>query len=803
MVSVLDVKLVRDLAARRGQLAAVAVTIFLGVALFAASYDAYQNLTASYDRFFVETHFADMQLSGAGAPGLRDQVSALDGVAETEARQVADLPLRIGSSTLLGRAVGMPSSGSPAVDDVIILEGKPLDPTDAKGVLVDHHLADAFGLGVGDTLAMNIAGAWDSVTVRGIVASPEYLWPARSRQEILVPPDQFGVVFVPGSTLDALPAGQAMPELLVRYAPTAARTTLDDRIGSLAAGAGAATQTRDQQPSNAALREDMNGFGELSIMFPLLFLGAAGLATYVLLNRLVLQQRAQIGLLVASGYRRRTILRHVLGFGLVTGAVGGIPGAVAGIALGGVVTDLYTGVIGLPDAVRVVELRPLTLVLALAFALGAGALSALAPALRASRIGPAEAMRGAVPMGRGGSSVFERLLPPLRGLPARWKMVLRGIGRNRVRSISTMVGVALAAILVLVSWGMMDTMQVIVDRQFGQIDRQDAEIVLAAPASDSSLAAIAGVDGVAAAEPVAHLPVVVASAEHSYVTSLNGYEPDTTMHGFRAPSGETVNLPSDGLLIGSALKDQLKVNAGDSVTVTLTSTGASVTDRIVGFVSEPLGTLAYGSLPHLDALFGADVVTAATTSVQVRYDARAASDAVRTRLEAVPGVLAVSDSQAIAKIFNKFMGLFYAFVGVMLVFGAVMAFAILFVTIGSNVAERGTELATMRAMGMPIGVLGRIVSGENLLLTLAGIIPGLILGLPRGRGVHGVVQQRPVHVRPGRSAAHLRGHRPGDPGGGGAEPVAGAAGGTASRPCPRGPRARQLRPEVRWSAIRG
>ncbi len=728
MVSTLDVKLLRDLAARRGQLAAVAVTIFLGVALFAASYDAYQNLTASYDRFFVETHFADMQLAGAGAPDLRGQVAALDGVAETETRQVADLPIRAGSSTLLGRAVGMPSSGSPAVDDVIVLQGKRLDPTDPTGVLVDHHLTDAFGLHVGDTLDVNVGGDWKTVTVRGIVVSPEYLWTARSRQEILVPPDQFGVVFVPNAMLDGLPAGLATPELLVRYDQTADRTALDGRISTLAAGAGLATQTRDQQPSNAALHEDISGFGEMSLMFPLLFLGAAALATYVLLNRLVLQQRAQIGLLVASGYRRRTILRHILGFGLVTGAAGGIPGAVAGVALGGVVTDIYTSVIGLPDVVRIVQLRPLTLVLGLLFALGAGALSALAPALRASRISAAEAMRGSVPLGAGGASIFERLLPPLRGLPARWKMVLRGIGRNRVRSISTMIGVALAAILVLVSWGMIDTMQVIVDRQFNQIDRQDAEIVLAAPATGSTVSAIAAVDGIAAVEPVAHMPVVVATADHSYVTTLNGFEPNTTMHGFLAPQGGTEPLPSDGLLIGSALKDQLKVKAGDAVTVTLTSTGASVTDRVAGFVTEPLGTLAYASLPHLDALFGADAVAQATRSVQARYDAGTSSDAVTKRLESVPGVLAVSDSQAIAKIFNTLMGLFYAFVGVMLAFGAVMAFAILFVTIGSNVAERGTELATMRAMGMPIGVLGRVVSGENLLLTLAGIIPGLVLG---------------------------------------------------------------------------
>ncbi len=646
MVSALNRKLLRDLAARRGQLAAVAVTIFLGVALFAASYDAYQNLTASYDRLFVETHFADMQLAGAGAQDLRAKVDALDGVTATETRRVADVPLRIGSSTLLGRAVGMPSGGSPAIDGVIFLEGQALAPTEPNGVLVDRHLADAFGLTVGDTLEMSLGTESKTVTVRGIVTSAEYLWPARSRQEILVPPDQFGVLFVPAAMLDALPAPLATPQLLVSYAPTADRTALDSRINALAAGAGVATQTRQEQPSNAALAEDLGGFGELSLMFPLLFLGAAGLATYVLLNRLVLQQRAQIGLLVASGYPRGAILRHLLGFGLVTGAAGGIPGAVTGIALGGAVTNIYTGVIGLPDSVRVVDFRPLTLVLALVFALVAGALSALAPALRASHISPAEAMRGSVPMGVGGASLPERLLPPLRRLPARWLMVLRGVGRNRVRSLSTMLGVALAAILVLVSWGMIDTMQVLVDRQFGQIDRQDAEVVLAAPATSDALSAVAAVDGVASAEPVAHLPVVIATADHSYVTSLTGFAPDTVMHGFRAPSGATLSLPSDGILIGSALKDQLKVEAGDSVTITLTSTGASVTDKVAGFVAEPLGTLAYGSVPHLDGLFGADTVAQATRSVQVRYAAGADPTAVVDRLQAQPGVLAVSDSQS-------------------------------------------------------------------------------------------------------------------------------------------------------------
>jgi putative ABC transport system permease protein len=725
-VSLLQRKLLRDLRERRGQFVAVAVTVFLGVALFGASYDAYQNLQASYARVFEVTHFADMTIEGGRQDGLQTQVAAVPGVAATDTRLVADVPFRIDGHTLLGRAVGMPASGEPAIDQVILASGDPIDPSAPSGVLVEPHLADRFSLRPGDTIDLYLGAGWSPVTVRGIAASPEYLWPARSRQELLVPPDQFGVVFVPQPMLEGLPAGQATQQLLVTYEPSADRSALDARISALAAAAGAASQTRADQPSNAALSEDIDGFGELSLMFPMLFLGAAGLATYVLLNRLVHQQRSIIGLLFANGFRRRQVFGHLLSYGLVVGLVGGVLGAIAGVALGGLISGAYTGAIGVP--LRVVELRPTTLVFGVLFALGAGAISALAPAVRASHVSPAEAMRGPMPATTGGRSRLERIVPPLERLPARWKMAVRGIGRSRVRTLSTITGVVLAITLVLVSWGMIDTTQLLVDRQFGAVDRQDADVVLAAEATAPEVAAIAAIPGVAAAEPVAQLQVLLTAGDHQYATLLQGFVSDTTMHGFLAPGGGTVALPADGVLLGSALRGQLGVEVGDPITIALTSSGTTVQDRVAGFVDEPLGTLAYASQSHLGDLVGDAALADALRTVQVRFDAGADGSVVTSRLEAVPGVLAVSDAKAIAHLLDQYMGLFYVFVGIMLVLGAVMALALLFVTISANTTERSTELATIRAAGMSTGRLGRLITGENLLLTGLAIVPGLVIG---------------------------------------------------------------------------
>jgi putative ABC transport system permease protein len=78
---------------------------------------------------------------------------------------------------------------------------------------------------------------------------------------------------------------------------------------------------------------------------------------------------------------------------------------------------------------------------------------------------------------------------------------------------------------------------------------------------------------------------------------------------------------------------------------------------------------------------------------------------------------------------QQYLGLFYAFVGIMLLFGGVMAFSLMFNTISMNIAERSTEFATLKASGMADRTIAWMIVGENLLLTVAGIIPGLILGI--------------------------------------------------------------------------
>ncbi|MEZ5143176.1 MAG: FtsX-like permease family protein [Acidimicrobiales bacterium] len=348
----LRIKTRRDVRRQLPQFVAVAVTVLLGVALFVASFDAFRNLEASYDTTYTRLHFADLTVTGGDVARFAGEAAGVDGVAATATRTQADLPMQVGTAKPYGRVIGLPPAGQPPVDQVDVVAGTYLDPGRPDGVLLERHAADHFGLGPGATVEVVGADGPRTLTVVGVADSPEYLWPARSRQDILTDPDSFAVVFAPEATARALAGVTGPNQALVELTPAGRAGDALDRLEARARAAGAAdVQPRAEQPSNAALHEDINGFAEMSVAFPLLFLTAAAIAAYVLLTRRVLSERPVIGMLRAAGARRGPVVVHYLGHGVLAGLLGAVPGVVVGVVATTWVTRAYTSAVDVPDTV--------------------------------------------------------------------------------------------------------------------------------------------------------------------------------------------------------------------------------------------------------------------------------------------------------------------------------------------------------------------------------------------------------------------------------------------------------------------
>jgi putative ABC transport system permease protein len=724
-------KLRRDILASRWQFLAVAAVIALGVAIFIGSYSSYQNLRSSYDRTYDELHMADLWFEVDDAPAaVVQQVRDVDGVAAAEGRLVEELPVvlpKAGQERILGRFVTLPppAAGRATVNDVKVTRGEYFTPgSDMPQVLLEKSFAEYHDAKPGDTLQLIVAeGKTIDLRVVGVAASPEYLWVAKSERELFTLPSTFGIMFVPYDQLSAeLGRPDRINEVALRLNGGADEGAVRTEVTSLLKPYNLGRVVdRQHQLGNRLLHLDLDGFEALALVFPILFLSVSALAIYTLLNRLVQTQRPHIGLMRAIGYSRGQVMEHYLVYGLIIGVVA----AAAGVGLGYVLSVLITAAYGHYLNVPFISQRLQPGVMAIGF--GAGVLTSLVagaiPAWGSARTRPAEAMHPPPPAA-GRRTILEIIVPPLAHVSYLLRLPLRNLFRAQRRTLYTALGVGSGVALVLVAASFLDSYDSMIKLQFDDIQKYDAWVGFTQPAPQSLADQVAGYDGVARAEPLLEVPVTLSADGRSHITVLRGIEAGSRLYGTPKHGGGTASIGT-GLLLTSGVSKLLDVGVGDTVTAQPLLPGGRATELAVdAIVDNPMGDVALSRLDTAQGLVG----TKGLASALLVSFTGSPDEALQQRLLALPGTPTVEYTKDVQDYIHQLNQLFFVFVGIMLAFGVALGFAIIFNTITINTLERRRELATMRTIGSAVGRLGAMLTVENVLMGILGVVVGLPLG---------------------------------------------------------------------------
>jgi len=264
----------------------------------------------------------------------------------------------------------------------------------------------------------------------------------------------------------------------------------------------------------------------------------------------------------------------------------------------------------------------------------------------------------------------------------------------------------------------------VLDLQYTEIQQEDASVRFGGPVGQDQVELLTGVDGVAAVEPVLELPVTLGVDAAVYDTVMIALPADTEMHRFLVDDGSWGSLPSDGVLVGSSIGRLLDIGVGDVVPMAIAPLGLTVDVTISGLLEEPLGSVVYASREYAGAGLGA----LPATSALVSYEPGADPAEVRAAVTELASVQAFEDANAIYRMVKDYMVLFYGFVGIMLVFGGAMAFALIFNAMTVNIAERSREVATLLAVGIRRKTISRLITAENLVVAAIAIPVGLAVG---------------------------------------------------------------------------
>ncbi len=721
----LDRKLVRDLLHLRGQMLAVALVVACGVSMFVTLRSMHRYLLGTQESYYAEYRFADVFASLRRAPlATAERIAALPGVTAVEPRIVVDVLVDVPGlpEPATGRLISIPRSRRPALNRLHLRRGRWLAGRDE--VMVSEAFARANGLQIGDTLGAVIHGRWQRLRIVGLALSPEYIYEIRGVGDIFPDNRRFGVMWIGEDQLaaafDLEGAFNDVTLTLARGASEPATLARLDRL--LARWGGVGAYGRADHISHRFVTDEITETQVTSVTIPAIFLGVTAFLLHIVMSRLVATQRDQIAVLKAFGYRNSTIGRHFLKLALAPVLVGSAVGVGLGLWFAVGLAGVYARFYQFP--VLRYEPEPGIVVLAVLVAGGAALFRAWDAARRAMALPPAEAMRPEAPA-RFQKGWLERLAGRRLATPSA-RIVLRHLERRPWKAALSVVGIALAASIVVLGWYTFDAIEFMKNVQFRTVQREDVTVVLREPSSAGARQALARLPGVLRVEP---FRLVAARLRHGHRTcrsALQGFDPRGELRQIIDRDVRRHELPAEGVLLTAHLAKKLAVRPGDTLTVEVMEGERTVRQvKVAGVVDEMLGLSAYLELGALNRLMQeGGTISGAWLAVDPRVRGE-----LYDRLKRLPAVAGVGVRETALRGFETTVAeSFWISISTLIAFACIIAFGVIYNGARIALSERGRELASLRILGFSRREVAGMLLGEQALLTLFALPLGAAFG---------------------------------------------------------------------------
>jgi putative ABC transport system permease protein len=493
-----------------------------------------------------------------------------------------------------------------------------------------------------------------------------------------------------------------------------------DRL--LAPYGGGHAYARKDQLSNNIVSGEIEQLRVFGTAMPVIFLSVAAFLLNVVLSRLVATQREEIAALKAFGYRNSAIAAHFLGYPIAAVTLCSIAGIALGIWVGSKYTLLYTRFFRFPELQHQTSIELIGV--AVLVSLVAAIVGALAGVRSAVALPPAEGMRPPSPAN------FKRLWAERLGVEAIFspamRMIMRNLERRPFRTLASVVGVALAAAILVVGTFAFDTARYMADIQFRHVEREDLTVAFTRARPARAAHELAHIAGVTRVDPYRVTPVRIRAGHRSRQILITGLEPGSELRRVVDRNARRYALPQSGLVLTTALADILHVVPGDTVAVEVLEKGSRTRAVVVAaLVDELIGLNGYMEIRGLNRMIGEGAVTSgAYLSI-----APGAEASVQQSLSEIPAIGGTATRQAMLESFDRQMAESLRLTVMIVVsLACVVALGVIYNGIRIALSERSRELASLRVLGFTRREVASLLFGEQAVINVFGTPIGLLMG---------------------------------------------------------------------------
>ncbi|MCD7716487.1 MAG: FtsX-like permease family protein [Lachnospiraceae bacterium] len=533
-------------------------------------------------------------------------------------------------------------------------------------------------------------------------------------------------------------------------------------------------------PENTEYGENADRMTNIAQVFPVIFFLVAALISLTTMTRMAEEERTQIGTLKALGYGKWDIAQKYLKYAFWATMCGSVFGILFG-------EKVFPWVIIKAYQILYVYQPNILLPYNWEYGLAASGIAlvctvgaALASCYRALGTAPAQLMRPPTP--KEGKRVFLEHIPFIwKHLNFNWKSTVRNLMRYKRRMLMTILGIGGCMGLLLVGYGLRDSIGDVGVLQFSELQTYDAMFVYDAEAKETDLEELYGE---VASEKA------ITSSKRFYMQSVDIAQQDASGTGkqwsiylyvpedldeigayltFRSRTeDETYELTDEGAIITEKIAQEFALTAGDTLMVGTDDGGtaeipiAAVCENYLYnyiYLTPALYEETFGEEPEYNSIFfcvsgemadaantengtgdaaesqGADDADTGGAGTSDSEVTSAALEEIGSALLTCDASLSITYVSSLQETIETMLSALDLVIIVLIVSAGLLAFVVQYNLNNISINERRRELATLKVLGFFDGEVSAYIFRENVVTTIIGAAAGCLIG----KGLHAFV----------------------------------------------------------------
>lgn len=674
---------------------------FLGVYVFAGFGAESFGFEETASTYYGETNLADGWIYASDLDNdFVDKVNALSSTKDSERKLIVNSIADFDNNP----DITLHFLEDDDISKFYLVKGEEFNLSDGDGVWLDIRFAESKNLTVGDNISFTFEGMTIEKEIKGLGYSPEHLY--QTSDSSMIPDyDKMGFAYM---SYNAFPISDVPYNvLLVKYDGNS--SNYEKQLDNDLTRDYSSFLPRAQHPSFAEFQDETEQHQMMTDVIPVIFIIISMLTLLTTMTRIINNQRMQIGVLKALGFKNRTIMFHYISYGFWMVLAGSILGLILGpLTLPPIMFEEMADLYSIPYwltgfNISFVFVTVLMVVLA--------ALISYLACRNIVNESPSSAIRPKVPK-VSTSGFLEKLgLWKKFSFNVRWNY--RDAKRNKFRALMSIVGVLACTLIIVASFGCMDGFDEMKEWSYDDINHYSSKLVLEENATVSQIDYIAEDVG---GEKLMESSIEIKSGDvkkSGVITVLDDNKLYTPTDDDKNP----IKISDNEVSISKKMAQLLDVKEGDTVKWHIMGSDEWVSTKVGNIHSDPTSQGIIVTKEKLDDLGLNYTVTSIISSDNVDKN--------------YSGVKTIFSMNSLTDSWDDMMESSMTIIYLLAIFASLLSVIVLYNLGLLSFTEIKREFATLKVLGFKSSQLRKLLLTQNLWFTTIGFV----IGIPLGREV--------------------------------------------------------------------